>query len=247
MIADVLIEKASRLAGDLKIKDVRAGLGYTCVQLEDERCGLAYTFRNDMGDSCGILPVAGRLIDMNAAKLITWARDRSRIKAAIGLAAINALLNDPKINWDTGNIMEAFKLSPEDSFGMVGDFEPILEKVKTMTDKVYVFEQNPNKGEGLYSDKDIPVYLPKCQYVLVTATSIINHTFDEVLYHCNNAKEIYVVGPSTPLCPEVMKEYGVTVLGGTVVKDPELILQIVSQGGGTMQMKPAVKQVLVRT
>ena len=247
MIADVLIEKASRLAGDLKIKDVRAGLGYTCVKLEDDRCGLAYTFRNQLGEGCGTLPLAGKLIGMEAAKLITWARDRSRIKAAIGLAAINALLNDPKIDWDTGNIMEVFKLSSEDTFGMVGEFEPILERVKTMTDKVYVFEQNPDRGEGLYSEEDIPVYLPKCQYVLVTATSIINHTFDEVLSHCYNAKEIYVVGPSTPLCPEVMKEYGVTVLGGTVVKDSELILQIISQGGGTMQMKPAVKQVLVRT
>jgi uncharacterized protein (DUF4213/DUF364 family) len=67
-----------------------------------------------------------------------------------------------------------------------------------------------------------------------------------VIKHCKNARQVCIVGPSTTLCPELFQPYKVTMLAGSVVTDPERILQIVSQGGGTMAMKPALNQVLVR-
>jgi uncharacterized protein (DUF4213/DUF364 family) len=229
MIADELIDCALNMAQSIKVKDVRAGLGYTCVMLEDGSCGLAYTFRNKLGNCCGILDVAGRLIGMDAGELITWAKENDRLKAAIGLAAINAIMNDPGKSWDTGNVLAAFTLHESDTFGMVGEFHPILEKVKTMTKNIYVFEQNVPEDSGLYPSETIPLYLPKCDIVVLTATSIINHTFDEVSSYCKNAKEVCLVGPSTPLCPEIFKKYNITLVAGSVVKNPELILQIISQ------------------
>lgn len=94
--------------------------------------------------------------------------------------------------------------------------------------------------------EQIPHLLPGCDVVVITATSIIDHTIDEVVSHCKNAREVCIVGPSTPLCLEVFKKYPVTLLAGSVVKDPDRILKIVSQGGGAMAMKPAIEHVLVR-
>ena len=74
MITDDLIGKALRIATGRKIKDTRAGLGYTCVLLDNGACGLAYTFRNELGDGCGVLPEAGNLIGADAAELIPWSR-----------------------------------------------------------------------------------------------------------------------------------------------------------------------------
>lgn len=247
MIVDELIDRALNMAQSKKLKDVRAGLGYTCVLLEDDGCGLAYTFRNELGSCCGALHAAGGLIGMNVGEIIPWAKESNRLKAAIGLAAINAVMNDPEKNWGTGNVLTAFTLHESDTFGMVGKFDPILAKIKTMTNNIYVFEQNVAEGSGLYSAEEIPRYLPKCDVIVLTATSIINHTFDEVSRYCKNAKEVCLVGPSTPLCPEVFEKHHITLLAGSVVKKPELILQIISQGGGTMSMKPAIRQVLVRT
>lgn len=247
MIVDELVDRARGMAQSKRIKDVRAGLGYTCVMLEDGGCGLAYTFRNELGSCCGILGVAGRLIGMSAEEIIPWLKERDRLKAAIGLATINSVINDGNKRWDTGNVLTAFSLHESDTFGMVGAFHPILEKVKTMTENIYVFEQNVPQGSGLYPAEAAPLYLPKCDVIVITATSIINHTIDEVIRYCKSAKEVCLVGPSTPLCPEILKKYNITLLAGSVVRNPELILQIVSQGGGTMSMKPAVEQVLVRT
>ncbi len=246
MIVDELIDQALAMVQSRKVIDVRAGLGYTCVMLEGGACGLAYTFRNELGSCCGILDVAGNLIGMNADKIIPWAKESDRLKAAIGLAAVNAVINDPGKNWDTGNVLNAFTLHESDTFGMVGKFNPILSKVKSMTKNIYVFEQNIPEGSELYPADTIPHFLPRCDVVVITATSVINHTIDEVISYCENAKEVCIVGPSTPLCPEVFRKYNITLLAGSVVKNPGLILQIVSQGGGTMPMKPAIEQVLVR-
>ena len=165
----------------------------------------------------------------------------------MGLAAVNAVLNDSQKNWDTGNVLNAFTLDESDAFGMVGEFHPILSKIQTMTKNIYIFEQDVPEDSHLYPADSIPLYLPECDVVVLTATSIINHTIDEILPHFKNAREVCLVGPSTPLCPEVFKKYNITLLAGSVVKNPELILQIISQGGGTMSMKSAIEQVLVRT
>jgi uncharacterized protein (DUF4213/DUF364 family) len=34
----------------------------------------------------------------------------------------------------------------------------------------------------------IPEYLPRCDVVIITATSIINHTFDDIVPYCKNAR-----------------------------------------------------------
>lgn len=246
MVVDELIEIARSGAQNRKLKDVRAGLGYTCVMLEDGSCGLAYTFRNQLGCCCSILGNAGTLIGRNVDETALWAKDSNLLKAAIGIASINAVINRAQENWEIGDVTSAFEVGPNDTLGMVGEFKPILNKVKSKTRNNYVFELDAAEGSGLYPSESIPQHLPKCDVVVLTATSIINHTFDKIISYCPNAREVCIVGPSTTLCPEIFRQYHVTLLAGSVVKGPEQALQIVSQGGGTMSMKPAVKQVLVR-
>ncbi|MGI6616798.1 MAG: Rossmann-like domain-containing protein [Saccharofermentanales bacterium] len=246
MIANKLIELAMSKAGDRKIKDLRAGLSYTAVLLDDDACGLAYTFRNELGCFCGILHEAGSIIGRSATEVIPWLDSKNLLKASMGLATINAVLNTASDRWEEGNVVTALEVNPADTFGMVGNFGPILNVVRKKTDDIYVFEKQKEKGLGLYSDADIPTYLPKCDVVVVTATSIINHTVDDVLSHCTGAREVCLVGPSCPMSPEIFKDYGVTMLAGDVVTTPEQVLRIVSQGGGTRALKHSMSHVLYR-
>ncbi len=245
MFIDDLIECALERASQKTIKDVRVGLGYTCVLLEDDSCGLAFTFTDDLGECCGILDEAGSLTTMAVAELIPWAKSDDRVKASIGLAAINACLNTDKAEWGTGNVINALEVGPDDTFGMIGEFRPILTEIRKKTNRIYVFEKHPGDA-SLYASETIPEHLPKCDVVVVTSTSIINQTFEEIMPYCSNARQVCMVGPSTPLCPEVFKRYNVSLLAGVVVKDKDRIFQVISQCGGTMHMKGAIKQVLVK-
>ncbi len=246
MLIDELTQRGMAEAAGRRIKDVRAGLGYTCVLLEDDACGLAYTFRNKLGSCCGALSEAGSLVGKEASEIIPWIKNQNLLKAAVGTAAVNAVFNTAQTDWGTGNVMGVLDVGASETFGMVGHFEPILAAIKKKTENIYVFEQNVPADSPLYPSETIAEHLPKCDVVVLTATSIINHTIDEIVPYLKNARKVCLTGPSTPLCPDLFSRYGVTLLAGSVVTDPEQILRIISQGGGTMSMKPAVRQVLVR-
>ncbi|NMA12861.1 MAG: DUF364 domain-containing protein [Chloroflexi bacterium] len=246
MISNRLIDHAISKADDRKIKDIRAGLAYTAVMLDDNSCGLAYTFRNELDCICGVINEAGSIIGRSASEIIPWLNSKNLLAASMGLATINAILNISSDRWEEGNIITDLKVAPTDTFGMVGNFRPILNVIKNKINNIYVFERHPEKDLSLYSMDDIPTHLSKCNLVVVTATSIINHTIDEVLSYCSGAQEVYLVGPSCPMSPEIFGDYNVTILAGDVVTSPERTLQIVSQGGGTRAMKNTMMHVLAR-
>jgi len=246
MIHTILIERALALGESRTVADVRIGLRYTAVLLDNGSCGLAYTFQGGFACGCHLMREAGFLAGKPVSEFVSLLAENNLLRASVGLAAVNAVLNTPGVPRETGNVLEAIAVSPSETFGMVGEFKPILSAVKKMTQNVYVFELNLEKGPGLYPEEAIPDYLPKCDVVVVTATSIINHTIDDVLEHCKNARQVAIVGPSTPLCPEAFFGTPVTLLAGSVAKKADLLLQIVSQAGGTMHMKPAIDQVMMR-
>lgn len=41
--------------------------------------------------------------------------------------------------------------------------------------------------------------LPQCQVVILSATTLLNRTVDDLLDLCRNARELAILGPSTPL------------------------------------------------
>lgn len=245
MIIDELIEVALRNCGNRKVVDLRLGVSYTGILLDDNSCGLAYTFRNDLGSCCTLFNEAGTLKGRSVKELIPWSKDRNLAKASIGVAAINSIINKQVENYEQNNIMELINIKQDETFGMIGNFKPILKEVRKMTDKIYVFEKNKMDDLNIYPESAIDEYLPKCDIVLITGTSVINKTIDNILEKTKNAREIYIVGPSTTLCLEVFKKYGVSVLAGSIVKSPLEILDIISQGGGTIAMKKAVEQVVL--
>lgn len=245
MISDRLLDFALTRAEGRRIKDVRAGLSYCCLSLEDGATGLAYTFRQELGPYCGILDEAGSLIGRELAELLPWLKSSNRLKAALGLAGINAICNQPGPAYDKGNVTLALDLTPDDHFGMVGAFGPILKAVREKTQNIYIFDQAINKEGQILPESDLAKYLPACQVIVITATSLINHSLDAVLEHCQNARQVFLLGPSTPLCPQAFQDSPLTHLAGALVTDPFRALEIVSQGGGTRALKPALDYVMM--
>jgi uncharacterized protein len=82
--------------------------------------------------------------------------------------------------------------------------------------------------------------------VILSATTLLNRTIDGLLQLCQNAREVAILGPSTPLLPEAFGTHGVTLLSGIQVIDPQRALRIVSEGGGTRQFGGAVRKLTVR-
>ena len=54
----------------------------------------------------------------------------------------------------------------------------------------------------LYPDWAEYRLLPECDVVILTGTSVINGTIDQLLSWCSGAREVSVTGPSTPMYPD---------------------------------------------
>jgi len=80
--------------------------------------------------------------------------------------------------------------------------------------------------------------LPQVDVVALTGTSLINHTFDDLIRFCRPDAFVLLLGPSAPLSP-VLFEAGVDAVSGTWVTDPELVLRSVGQGATFRQIKRA--------
>lgn len=245
MIIDDLFQRLYPRAEARTVSDVRIGLGYTAVRLDNGACGLAYTFREDADEGCCALREGGTIAGRGAAELAGWVRSPDAISAAIGLATLNALIEPPPqvVEGDVGKLL---CVNPEDVAGMIGYFGPLVDGLRKSAKTLHIFERDRRDEPGLLPDSAAPAILPECQVVLISATTLINRTIEPLLELARNARELAILGPSTPLLPEVFVGHGVTLLSGVQVTDADRVLQVVSEGGGTRQFGRAVKKLAIR-
>lgn len=236
---EALVEHGVSASAGERIADVRIGLGYTAVRLESGKTGVAGMLRHLLDKAgCSILPYAGTLAGREARAVVPLLRSKSIVEASVGLAALNALAQR---EWPAGasseDVLELLRIGPKDRVGMVGDMAPVLERIRPIADRCVVFDDGRPGEEGITETSLQQELLPKCDVVILTATSLLNGTFDGLVALSKQAREICVMGPSTPLIPEVFGERGVTLLSGRCFTDPDRLMRVVSEAGGTRSFR----------
>jgi uncharacterized protein len=245
MLADEIYKQALALADNRCATDVRVGLGYTAVALDDGRCGLAFTLHEKEYESCTVIAEAGSLAGRKASELTSWVTHPDETACAIGLATANALIGVPRSAAES-DILDLLPIGSEDAVGMIGYFGPLVEPIKNRAKALHIFERKPIPEIGVLPDSAAGDLLPECQVVVLSATTILNHTIDGLLDCCKRARDIAVLGPSTPFLPEVFGRRGVTMLSGIQVVDGPQVLRVVSEAGGTRSFGRAVRKVSLR-
>lgn len=218
--------------------DVRIGLGYTAVRLDSGHAGVAWTPR-EKAAGCTHLRSAGTLAGRCAAEILAMLADeRAALSRAVGLAAANALLaaaTRPATSRE--EVVSSLGITSDDRVAMVGYFAPVVARLQKSGCRLDVVELNPFHGEGTLTPEQGRGALSTCTVAIITGTSLINGTFDAVCGQLGNPRAAVLLGPSSPLCGEVFDGTPITHVAGSRVKDPDAVLRIVSEGGGTMLMK----------
>lgn len=233
---DTIDKLLDSLHGDMPVRQILVGAFWTAVVLETDppRCGLASTLRAESGGPWPPVVRAGRLMERSGLELAQMLRSERILEASIGMAAANALLEVdgaglPEVN--------AEQIVIEQGAGrrvaIVGHF-PFIDRVREAAAQCWVLELNPGPGD-LPADRALEV-LPQADVVALTGTSLLNHTFDDLIGLCRPDAFVLLLGPSTPLSP-VLFETGVNALSGTRVDDTEQVLLSVGQGATFRQIK----------
>jgi uncharacterized protein (DUF4213/DUF364 family) len=224
--------------GDLSVQEVQVGAFWTAVVVEvgsHRRCGLASTLRDEDHHHGGGPAVqdAGRLMEWSAQELAELAHSKSPMEAAIGIATINALLPLQEEQWVDLNAEHVIlQHGAGRRVVLVGHF-PFIPRLREHVEKLWVLELRP-RGEDLPADAASHV-VPQADVLAITGTTLINHTFEELMALRHPEALVLVLGPSTPLSP-ILFDHGVHILSGSAVEDVERVLQAASQGANFRQV-----------
>lgn len=234
-IAEKLINFGLQHASDKKIREIRFGLGYSCVELDDGKMGIAWTPSSD-AESCTHVEKAGGIAGSRAEEILQWLATPQPLQRAAGLAVFNALNAEISRKSDDSEAISLLQIRPEDHVVMVGYFAPVVPAIKATGCRFEVVELNPEKPDVISPDQGFKA-LSECDIAVITSTSIINNTCDALLQALKRNRAAVMLGPSTPMCPEAFAESRITQLSGSYVLNQAMIKQIISEGGGTRLLK----------
>ncbi|MFI5341724.1 MAG: Rossmann-like domain-containing protein [Candidatus Methylomirabilales bacterium] len=247
MIATRIREALQTEAAQAQMVDVRVGLGYTAVVSDSATAGVAYTPREDLSPGCSVLHAGGALAGRPATDLLSLLESPRPLERAIGLATANALVAARKSNADLrGDILRALALNPGDRVGMVGCFEPLIAPLQAQVASLTIFERSGGWTAMVKPAESARDLLPTCSVALITSTTLITESLETLLDAAAGCREVALLGPSTPLLPEVFAHTPVTCLSGIRIERPAEVLRVVSEGGGTREFAPYVQKVNLR-
>jgi len=216
---------------DLVVDEVLIGLHWTLVRSGD-RVGMSMTYREGEVSVPQAGDFAGKPLREVARLVLSW----NFVEAAIGVAAIGAGVNTrERVESLLGHPLEVY--DPENAFdalreklrgkkvAVVGHF-PGIEELREDVE-LTIFERVPLPGDT--PDPAAEYLMAEQDAVFLTASTLVNKTFPRML-ELAREKFLVLVGPSTPMHP-LLYTWGVDVLAGLFVLDPDRVWHIAQEGG----------------
>lgn len=226
------------------LKDLVVGISLVACELDDGSVGVSYVLRNGLPPECGAFGFARELIGEsaeNVARLYTDGNDN--LQRSIGdcvLVAASQQLDG--IADDSNNSFFGINPCSSDTVGMIGLITPVAKALKNEVGNLIVFDEGISTYYG--TDNVYPMcrqeeLLPQCNKVIITGSSTINGSINGLLSMCSYAKEIVIVGSSTPMFASGWKGTGVTALAGSWWRNDckDAIFREISLAGGIMHVK----------
>lgn len=236
-----LYEYITPEAFNRRVADLRIGLGYVGVRLDDDVTGIAAVLFDSLPHGCTVMPMAGTFAGSPADNLLKYlVNGKNPLEIAIGLACANALIKPPENSADNKEATNYLDLQPGEKVAMVGLFSPLVEKIRATGAELTVIEKNPQRQELLSAEAKQQA-LQECDVAIITATTLLNKTFEETVNSLGKPRSVVLLGPSTPLVPGIFRDTPVTHLGGVTVSNAAKVLQIISEGGGTPALRPYLR------
>ena len=190
-----------------------SGQCWTAVET-DTAFGMSMTTQGDTAPRM----MNGEYVGMPLKTLARAARSWNLREAGYGMAAINAYYNTPE------RLKRLKSYEPFENYctagldlrgqriGVVGHLN-MPESIRREASEVWILERNPRPGD--YPDSACDDLLPRCDTVIITASTLVNKTLPHLLSLCRNAYTI-LTGPTCPMCPALL-EFGIQRLSGLVI------------------------------
>jgi len=214
-----------------KVKRVVAGEKYLGLMLNDGRIGVCATLKSSVG-----------IDSVNDESFPVLDNPDHRL---IYNAYLNALLNYNSDYNDEKDIFDFVNFENYKKVVMIGDFKPLVNKFQDIGLRVSVFD--------LFSDSEVvmPIeqradYLSRADSVILTATTVFNNTFIDMMESVKDGCDVFVLGPTAILDKEMKENWKIKAIFGTVFEiNDHRILEIIADDYGTRHFQKFGKKVYI--
>jgi len=226
------------------------GLFFTGVKLSTGHVGACATPIKTIPDavccpsSTHAMPFPGKMRSRRAAAFLDEVQQPDGIRRAVGIATMNALAAlcwerrpHPDVAMEIGvDAFDAANIRAGQTVVVVGAFVPFLRELKRRGQPYLVLEQDP---ATLRAD-EMPFYRHAAQapdvasqadVLLITGTTLLNDTLDQILAAARPDACKVVVGPTIGLVPDAYLRRGCDLLGTIRVTHADEFLDVLSEGG----------------
>ena len=220
------------LKKDAPVKQVLVGRHWTAVV--SRSCGLASSMSQECATHDFDEGDERSLTDFTALELAHHALSHDITEASLGVAAINSLMDvnaDRCVAIDGADVL--MKRGRGKNVSIVGHF-PFVDDIRKVTANLWVMEKWQREGD--YPAEAAEKFLPISDIVVISSTTLVNRTIEDLLALCPQHALKMLLGPTTPLS-EVLFDYGIDFLSGTRVTDTEKVLKSISEGCHFRQLK----------
>ena len=238
-----LFDSVSNLAAQVTVDQVFIGLGYTAVTTSDGSIGLAATATARDGCQSGNLDMAD-YEQRSAMDLLEGIFSSEPMLRTMALALINALNNTRAMQLDEDSqnrvLFERFDILGGRRVAMVGYFPPLARFLEKERVPLSIIDNARGIGDKKTFYRELSDW---AEVLVLTATSIVNRTMEEILDHTSPLVQTVVLGPSTPMLPEAFTHLPVHMLAGSAITTSREVLKTVRHGGGTRALKPFSRKI----
>jgi len=213
------------------VKQILVGVHWTAVI--SKYCGLASTLCEPPPHHDNQIRDVGGLQKKSIDDLMRLVLSDRLLEASIGMAAVNSLIDIDEQQCQSTN---AFNIIVEKgknkNIGIVGHF-PFIPKLKKEARHLWVFEKRLQEGD--LPEIEMESMLPQCDVVGISATTLINHTLENILKFCRADAFKIMLGASTPMLP-LLFDYSLDVLAGCKVINSDSALNSIGKGATFKQI-----------
>ena len=128
---------------------------------------------------------------------------------------------------------------------MVGNFKPVVKRFQKARIPLFIFDKKEDE-EILQEMKHQMQYIQKADAIILTATSMFNQSFMELIENSAENAPIYILGPSAIMHPDMKTYRNVEMIFGSVYESyDERVLDVIRADLGTRYFSPFSRKVFI--
>jgi len=211
--------------------------------------------------SANVMPASGKLKGRKVTQFSDDMFADNPLKRTMGIAVMNALSTvcwqeRPPKSYEIEIGVDALDkvMIPEKGFVVVvGALVPAIKALKQRGKPFGILEWDPltlkeDELEFFVPFQQAPAAVPKADFLIITKTTLINDTIEDVLRLRKPQAKTVVMGPALSMLPDAFFSRGGDVLEGIMVTDADWFLDLVSEAdSGNRFFDEGAERIVIQT